>query len=116
SPARPTTWRRPDMDGVREEEAVGTLLDYPHGDLVRLRLLLGRRVLWLRRRRAHNPLRDYPGTVISDQQADEVLAAEDGEAEQAFYREDPEAARLTQALEEQAARLAERDTGLLAAA
>jgi ATPase family associated with various cellular activities (AAA) len=103
------------MHGVREEEAVGALLDFPHGDVTRVRLLLGRRVLWLRRHWEHNPLREYRGMVISDQQADALLAGQDRAAEQAFYHDDPEAVGLSQAIEEHAGRLAERDAGLLAA-
>ena len=103
------------MHRTREEEAVGALLDFPHGDVTRVRLLLGRRVLWLRRHWEHNPLREYRGMVISDQQADALLAGQDRAAEQAFYHDDPEAAGLSQAIEEHAGRLAERDAGLLAA-
>jgi ATPase family associated with various cellular activities (AAA) len=103
------------MHGIQEEAAVGVLLEFPHGDMTRVRLLLSRRVLWLRRRWAHNPLREYRGMVISDQQADELLAGQDRAAEQAFYHDDPEAAGLSRAMEEHAGRLAERDAGLLAA-
>jgi hypothetical protein len=73
-------------------------------ELHRLRLLLQRRVLWLRRRWKHDPLQAWQGVVVSDAQADSLLAGEDIRAEQAFYREDPEAATLGAALADGAVR------------
>ncbi|MFY9822111.1 MAG: hypothetical protein WAM82_12065, partial [Thermoanaerobaculia bacterium] len=67
-------------------------------ELARLRLLLHRRVLWLRRLWKHDPLQAWQGLVISDQQADSLLAGDDPEAEACFYREDPAAAAVDRAL------------------
>ncbi len=69
-------------------------------ELRRLRGLLQRRVLWLRRQWKHDPLQAWQGTVISDAQADNLLAGEDAQAAAIFYREDPEAAPLGALLEE----------------
>ncbi len=62
-----------------------------------LRLRLQRRVRWLRHRWQPDPLQGHP-EVISDQQADWLLAGEDWTAEQRFYAEDSAAASLSQAL------------------
>ena len=102
------------MRTVVGEDTPVAAAGFPADDVGRIRGLLGRRVLWLRRHWQLNPLRDFRGIVISDQQADRLLEAEDRTAEQAFYREDPEAARLTAALAKQTARLAKRDARQLA--
>src|SRR6266498_3822956 len=88
------------MRALPDEETSMELAGFPVGDVHRVRGLLGRRVLWLRRHWELNPLRDFRGMVISDQQADRLL--------------DAEAAQLSAAVEEQAARLADRDAGQLA--
>jgi hypothetical protein len=72
---------------------------YLEAELVRLRLLLQRRVLWLRQQWKHDPLQSYQGWIISDGQADWLLAGEDREAERRFYQLDPDAQQLTGALE-----------------
>ncbi|HVT16396.1 MAG TPA: AAA family ATPase [Thermoanaerobaculia bacterium] len=77
-------------------------------ELRRLRLLLHRRVLWLRRQWKHDPLQAWQGLVISDAQADSLLAGDDPAAEARFYRDDPDAAAVGRALanaERQAAEL-----------
>jgi winged helix domain-containing protein/ATPase family protein associated with various cellular activities (AAA) len=81
-------------------------------ELVRLRLALHRRVLWLRRQWKHDPLQAWQGLVISDQQADGLLAGEDPEAEARFYREDPAAAAVDRALSEAETHAAELRQGL----
>jgi hypothetical protein len=68
-------------------------------ELRRLRLLLHRRVLWLRKQWKHDPLQSYQGLVISEAQADGLLVGEDRRAEERFYHEDPEAVRITRDLE-----------------
>ena len=70
------------------QEANQTFLD---GEMRRLRLLLQRRVHWLRRLWRHDPLENYQGLVISEAQADWLLAGEDHQAEALFYQEDLEA-------------------------
>jgi ATP-dependent 26S proteasome regulatory subunit len=68
---------------------------YLMAETQRLRLLLQRRVLWLRRQWRHDPVQNYQGMVITESEADWLLAGEDPSAETRFYREDPEAAALT---------------------
>ena len=73
---------------------------YLNTQVQRLHLLLQRRVLWLRRQWQHDPLQNYQGLVISDPQADWLLAGEDRQAEARFYREDPEAAGISRSIAE----------------
>jgi len=68
---------------------------YLHTQLRRLRLLLHRRVLWLRRQWKHDPNMSYQGLMISEACADRLLSAEDRMAEKQFYKADAEAIRLT---------------------
>jgi winged helix domain-containing protein/ATPase family protein associated with various cellular activities (AAA) len=84
-------------------------------ELQRLRLLLHRRVLWLRRQWQHDPLQAWQDMVISDAQADGLLAGEDVRAEASFYREDPQAATFG-AAQDDARRLAAELRRALAAA
>jgi SpoVK/Ycf46/Vps4 family AAA+-type ATPase len=86
---------------------------YLDEEMRRLRMLLQRRVLWLRRLWRHDPLENYQGLVISESQADRLLAGEDPGAEARFYREDPEAKEIGHAIDElerELARRAEADT------
>jgi hypothetical protein len=65
--------------------------------LARVRLLLHRRILWLRSRWGQ----DAPAAqraAISDAQADRLLAGEDRETEARFYADDPTAATLGAAI------------------
>src|SRR5215208_6829016 len=80
---------------------------YLDEEMRRLRLLLQRRVLWLRRLWRHDPFENYQGLVISEAQSDWLLAGEDREAEARFYREDSRAneiGRSTSDLERRLAR------------
>jgi ATP-dependent 26S proteasome regulatory subunit len=81
----------------RWQEGNRTCLD---AETYRLRLLLQRRVLWLRRLWRHDPLEEYRGMLISDAQADWLLAGEDRQAEARFYREEPQAAEIGRAIVE----------------
>ena len=67
---------------------------FPDGAMLRLRLLLHRRILYLRRQWQRDPLQDYQGLVISDTHADWLLAGDDAAAAARFYQEDPQAAEL----------------------
>ncbi len=71
---------------------------YLRGHLDRLRLLLRRRVLWLRQQWLQYPVQSYQGLVIADAQADRLLTARD-EEERRFHRT-YEAAMAMDALEE----------------
>jgi len=88
-------------------------------EMQRLRLLLRRRVRWLRRLWRHDPLENYQGLVITEAQADWCLNGEDREAEAKFYREDQDAidlgseiANLERELKEQSQALAAANTPL----
>jgi hypothetical protein len=65
-----------------------------------LRLLLHRRILWLRRQWGGDPLQGYRGLVITDAEADTLLAssADDRTAEAHFWLHDPEARVLSEQL------------------
>jgi ATPase family associated with various cellular activities (AAA) len=64
----------------------------------RVCLLLHRRVLWLRHCWSSDPLQPSSGLVVSDQQADRLLAGADPGREASFHREDLAARRLTEDL------------------
>ena len=77
---------------------------YLRAELGRLRLLLQRRVLWLRKlwkRELAPELQNFQGLVITDADADLLLASDPAAAEQAFYAEDEEAQELARRLTEQ---------------
>jgi hypothetical protein len=63
-----------------------------------LRLLLHRRVLWLRQQWCHDPLQSYQGLVISDAQVDRLLAGQDRHAEARFYQEDSKAIQIRRSI------------------
>jgi hypothetical protein len=67
---------------------------YLNAELHRLRLLIRRRVLWLRRRWSQDPLQTYQGLVISESQADWLLAGDEAKAEARFHQEDPTAIEI----------------------
>jgi len=87
---------------------------YLDAELRALRLRLHRRILWLRRQWQHDPLQAYQGLVISDAQADGLLAGEDAAAAAVFYREDAAAAALGAALAAAERAAAERRRALAA--
>jgi hypothetical protein len=68
-------------------------------ELERIRLLLRRRVLWLRAHWAADPLAGHGGLVVSDEQADLLTRGSDPEAERAFAHEHPPAAAITAELQ-----------------
>ncbi len=67
-------------------------------ELQRLRLLLQRRVLWVRRQWSEEDLPQYRGLVISDREADALLHGTDLSAEMAFYRDHPQALEISRAV------------------
>ncbi len=67
-------------------------------ELRRLRLLLQRRVLWLRSRWQHDPLQNYQSLVISEEQADALMVGDDRQGEISFHGESPEAAALSESI------------------
>ena len=88
---------------------------YLAAQLQRVRLLLRRRVAWLRRAWQNDPLTDYRSQVISDAEADRLLAGMERSAEALFYAEDPEMQVLAQELAACEAALAEQEQALIAA-
>lgn len=73
---------------------------YLAAEMVRLRLLLHRRVLWLRKHWRRDPQQDYPGWAISDQEADMLLVGKDRQEEFNFYESDTEAREIGALLNE----------------
>ena len=73
-----------------------------------LRLVLRRRVLWLRSRWREDSLKNHRGELVSDAQTDRLLEGEAFSAERRFYEEDHAARELTREIEEAAERLEER--------
>jgi hypothetical protein len=67
-------------------------------ELERLRLLLRRRILWLRATWVDDPLRSAGRLAIGDAEADALAVPPDPEAEAFFLREDEAAARLGEAI------------------
>jgi SpoVK/Ycf46/Vps4 family AAA+-type ATPase len=72
---------------------------YLRRELERLRLLLGRRVLWLRQRWAAEASSE-PTPVITDARADRLLAGPDPAAERRFQAAHPDARRIGERLED----------------
>lgn len=73
---------------------------YLRGEMERLRLLLKRRVLWLRRHWAKDTGPAFQGLAISEAHADRLLARESRDAEDRFYRTDPEAMKISKSIQE----------------
>ena len=93
SPSDATAWRRVNLD-------VLTL------SVQRLRLLLHRRILWLRQQWQEDPLTEYRGLVVSDERADTLLSPH-ADDEAAFYASDPEVTEIDQRIRDVEAGLAD---------
>ena len=78
----------------------------------RIRLLIGRRIAWLRTRWTHDPLKSYGNAVVSDQAADTILQPMAAEAEAAFHASDPRALELSRALADAERALAEDERAM----
>jgi hypothetical protein len=85
------------LAGPARQQAALSKLDL---ELDRLRLLLRRRMLWLRANWGADPLRGAGGLVISDEQADVLAVGADRHDEAAFYREDVQAAEIAETIAE----------------
>jgi hypothetical protein len=68
--------------------------DYLNAEMSRLRLILQLRVLWLRKQWKRDPLQEFREWVVSDAEADRLLAASQRESAGAFYESDAEAVKL----------------------
>ncbi len=64
-------------------------------EMSRLRVLLHRRIMWLRQVWKRDPLQGFRDWVISDSDADRLLDSDRWKQEEKFYQEDPAAARLS---------------------
>ncbi len=93
SPSDATAWRRVNLD-------VLTL------SVQRIRLLLHRRILWLRQQWQEDPLTEYRGLVVSDERADTLLSPH-ADDEAAFYASDPEVTEIDQRIRDVEAGLAD---------
>ncbi|MBA2714811.1 MAG: hypothetical protein H0U55_14800, partial [Rubrobacteraceae bacterium] len=71
---------------------------YLAAHMQRLRLLIHRRVLWLRGQWRHEPLQNYQGLVVGEAEADRLLADEHPGAEARFWQENTEAAALCRSI------------------
>jgi hypothetical protein len=83
-------------------------MEYLQAEFTRLRLLLERRVLWLRsvwKRDLAPQYQNFQGLVITDSDADQLLHPASAESEPRFYATDEPAQRVTRALEEQSVRV-----------
>jgi SpoVK/Ycf46/Vps4 family AAA+-type ATPase len=98
-------------------------LDYLNGHTHRLRLLLARRILWLRAR-WHEEGRPassqgapelLPSAAITDAAADVLLRSEGISAMQEFFSSDPEASAISSNLEQLEALLQETSTNMVTA-
>lgn len=88
---------------------------YLESQLDLLRLLLQRKSLWLRHQWKDDPLQTYKGMVISDVQADRLLANNNNaQAEYQFYRDDSEGSTLTKSIADMNNELDERIDALKA--
>jgi len=81
-------------------------------EMERLRLLLHRRVLWLRKHWRHDSPQNYLGWVISDREADLLLSEKDRQEELNFYQVEPEAQQIGERLEQSSRELSARRQGL----
>src|SRR5215510_12557561 len=79
---------------------------YLETEMERLRLLLRRRVLWLRKQWRRDAPQGYMGMAITDHEADVLLLDGDKDAEFTFYRTDADAHEVGVLLEEVSARVA----------
>jgi hypothetical protein len=68
-------------------------------ELERLRLVVRRRMMWLRARWGSDPLASHVALVVSDERADGLAGGEDRDAERAFFHDHEPAAALTAEIE-----------------
>src|SRR5262245_1974845 len=67
-------------------------------ELERVRLLIHRRVLWLRTQWKKDPLQSYQGLVVSDELADRLLQRDRAADRRRFYERDGESRRIDGAI------------------
>jgi ATPase family associated with various cellular activities (AAA) len=83
-------------------------LGYLAAEMERVRLLLRRRILWLRRQWRRDAAPGPLGWAISDHEAEGLLSTEDADEEFAFYESDSEARNITALLEASLLQIAAR--------
>lgn len=92
--------------------------EYLLAELGRLRLLLHRRILWLRQGWKVQTIQDvnnFQGTVITDSDIDQLLNTEAVDAEGHFYQQDNAARAITEKLEAQQLRIHDCAEAVIAA-
>lgn len=93
-------------------------MEYLQAEFTRLRLLLHRRVLWLRqiwKRDLAQEFQNFAGIVITDADADALLHPSSRQAELSFYEQDARAQAVTRALLEHEAHIREKHQALISA-
>jgi hypothetical protein len=93
-------------------------MEYLQAEFMRLRLLLQRRVLWLRqiwKRDLAQEFKNFGGIVITDADADALLQPSPRQSELYFYEQDPRAQAVTRAVQEQEAHIREKEQAMIAA-
>jgi hypothetical protein len=88
---------------------------YLEAEAERLRLLMRRRILWLRQRWQRNTAQGYIGWAISDQEADILLAGDERQDKHSFYQADPAAVSIGRALDDISQQLSEQRASMEAA-
>jgi hypothetical protein len=71
---------------------------YLRAEFSRIRLLMQRKVGWLRKHWQQDPLGNHHGVVISEMQADRLLRGDDAGEELKFYTEDAQSGAIERAL------------------
>jgi len=84
---------------ITEEEWRSANAAYLAAEMERLRLLLRRRVLWLRKQWRRDSPQSYLGWAITDHETDMLLAGGIRQAELAFHDSDPEAREAARLLD-----------------
>ncbi len=84
---------------ITGEQWIAANSAYLSAEMARLRLLLRRRILWLRKQWRKDSATSYPGWAISDQEAAALLDGNNSRDEEAFYESDPEACEIARVSE-----------------
>ena len=78
---------------------------YLASEMERLRLLLRRRILWLRKLWQREAPQEHPGWAITDHETDLLLLGNERDAELAFYRDDSDAQQITRLIQQLSAQI-----------
>ena len=86
------------MTSVEDEVRAEMNWAYLRAEIDRLRLKFQRKIIWLRQKWKHDPLRDYQGMVISETKADWLMAGEDCLSEERFCSESEEISSIDRSI------------------